>query len=42
MTLFSSINPTSGCTIPIGEGGVSSYLHGTGEVGMDVVLAWWH
>jgi len=41
MTLSSSINATSGCTIPTGEGGVSSYLHGTGEVDVDAALAWW-
>jgi hypothetical protein len=42
MTLSSSINPASGCTIPTGEGEISSYLHGFGEVGVDTVLAWWH
>jgi len=42
MTLSSSTNPTSCCTIPTGKGEISLYLHGFGEVGVDTVLAWWH
>ncbi|KAF8236930.1 hypothetical protein L208DRAFT_1250017 [Tricholoma matsutake] len=42
MTLSSSINPASGCTIPTGKDEVSLYLHGSEELDVNAALAWWH
>ncbi|KAF8220969.1 hypothetical protein L208DRAFT_1330794 [Tricholoma matsutake] len=42
MTLSSSINPASGCTIPTGKDEVSLYLHGSEELDLNAALAWWH
>ncbi|KAF8222573.1 hypothetical protein L208DRAFT_1321749 [Tricholoma matsutake] len=42
MTLSSTFNPASGRTIPTGKDDVSLYLHGSEELDVNAVLAWWH
>jgi hypothetical protein len=42
MTLSSTINPGSGCTIPTVKDELSLYLDGSEELDVNAVLAWWH
>ncbi|KIJ89612.1 hypothetical protein K443DRAFT_117759 [Laccaria amethystina LaAM-08-1] len=42
MTLFSTINSASGCTIPTVNDEVRLYLHGSEGPDVYAALAWWN